>query len=405
MKKKMLAAVLSAAMVGSLALTGCGSSSDSGSASSASSAAEASSTAEASSEAASASSDSAAEASGDFAEYAIATNDFGAGEYSLDLNNWIIQYLIEEEIGGTVDITDNQFTVDKIITQLQSQLSTGPDGVLMIGIADSVYPAVMKNCDEAGVPYGLFATVPTDADIETLQSDELFAGYAGFDPTEEGSLMAEKALEAGCTKAVICAGAEGDYNHDHRVIGFTETFEAGGGEVLGVAHCTDPSEGVTKASDLVSANMDADCAYGCGAGYITAFESVASNLGLDYKIYGSDITTDIIGDIVDGKVEAITGGANTSAAIGTILLVNYLDGNPIKDEDGKAPIITDLKLFTVTADNAEDFAAYWPDNATKTLGLDDIKNCLYRYNPDVTLDDIIELCQNYPEIVYEKIAQ
>ena len=37
-----------------------------------------------------------------------------------------------------------------------------------------------------------------------------------------------------------------DYAHDRRIIGFTEAFEAGGGEVLFVSHSADPSEGVRR---------------------------------------------------------------------------------------------------------------------------------------------------------------
>lgn len=398
MKKKILAAVLAATMVASLVLTGCGGSKDGASSSAGN---EANTGAENSSEAESGT--EAENGTEEFGNYSLVTNDFGAGEYSLDINSWIIQDVCEN-LGMSVDIADNEFTVDKIVTQLQNQLSQQPDGVVMIGIAETVYASVSKLCKEANTPYVFFATTPTEADRTTFEEDPLYVGTVVFDPEAEGALLAEKALEAGCKKAVICAGSEGDYNHDHRVIGFTAAFEAGGGEVLGVARCTDPSEGVTKASDLLSANMEADCAYGCGAGYITAFESVASNLGLDYNIYGSDVTADNVKDVAEGKVQAITGGANITAAFATILMINYLDGHPILDENGKAPFNSeDLSLFLVTEENAEAFVEYWPENAVKTLSLDDMKNVLYRYNPDVTYADFCELMQNYADIVYGKL--
>ncbi|WP_289444289.1 hypothetical protein, partial [Klebsiella pneumoniae] len=71
-----------------------------------------------------------------------------------------------------------------------------------------------------------------------------------------------------CKTAVISAGASGDYAHDRRIIGFTEAFEAGGGEVLFVSHSADPSEGVQKTNDLLTAYPDVDCVYACGNDYV-----------------------------------------------------------------------------------------------------------------------------------------
>ncbi len=398
MKKKLLAGILSAAMIASLMLAGCGSSTSDADSTSA-----ADETGTASEETADASTESDA-TSEEYASYTIACNDFGAGEYSLDINAWQIQSLCET-LGFSVDITDNEFSVDNIIPNLQSQLAQNTDGVVMIGIAETTYASISNTCSDANTPYTFFGTPVLDEDLETIEEDPYYAGTIVFDPELEGAMLAEEALAAGCTTAVICAGSEGDYNHDHRVIGFTEAFEAGGGEVVGVARCADPSEGVTKASDLLSAHMDADCAYGAGAGYITAFETVADNLGLDYKIYGSDVTADLIGDVAEGNVEAISGGANVTAEIAAILLINYLDGCQILDDDGKAPYNDeDLSLFLITAENAEAFDAWWTDYATSTIPMEYVENCLYRYNPDVTYDDIVELLQNYADIVYEQLG-
>lgn len=403
MKKRFLAVVMTASMVASLALTGCGGNSSSTSSKSASS--QTSNTSEASetsktSEASSATADS----SGEFGTYKLVNNDFGAGEYSLDINSWMIQDFCEK-LGWTVDVADNKFSVDNVVTNLQSQLAQNPDGAVMFGNVETVYPSIAKACQDANTPYSFFATPVKDEDLAAIEADPLYAGTVVFDPEEEGALLAEMALEAGCKKAVICAGAVGDHNHDHRVTGFTEAFEAGGGEVLGVARCADPSEGATKVNDLVSANMDADCVFGAGAGYVTAFVTAASNMGLDYKIYGCDVTTDSIGYVVDGKVEVISGVANVTAEFAAILMANYLDGHPLLDEDGIAPYSSDdLSFVHITSENAEAFAKWWPDHATCTIPWEDVQNVLYRYNPDVTYDDFCELLQNYADIVYEQIG-
>ena len=102
----------------------------------------------------------------------------------------------------------------------------------MIGIAETVFPAISQACQEANVPYAFFATPPVDADVETMEEDPLYAGTVLFDPEAEAAYLAEKAYEAGGRKAVILAGAQGDYNHDHRITGFTKKFEELGGKFL-----------------------------------------------------------------------------------------------------------------------------------------------------------------------------
>ena len=217
MKKRLLGMVLAVAMASSLALTGCGSGGDSG---------QSNDTQGIGGSSEQENTSSSSGQSGDLSNlgYTFATNDFGQGEYALDINAWVIDS-VAQHVGSTVDVVDNQFTVDNIVTQLRSQLSKGPDGVCMIGIAETVFPAISQACQEANVPYSFFATPPVDADVETMKEDPLYAGTVLFDPEAEAAYLAEKAYEAGGRKAVILAGAQGDYNHDHRITGFTKKFE------------------------------------------------------------------------------------------------------------------------------------------------------------------------------------
>ena len=179
MKKRILGIALATAMVASLA--GCGGS-DSASSAASSAASAASSTAtsaasevkEEATEAASEATEAATEAAADLTNLGLtfATNDFGQGEYSLDINSWIVES-VAKHVGSSVDVVDNQFTVDNIITMLRSQLSKSPDGVTMIGIAETVFPAIQQACDEANVPYSFFATPPLEEDVAAMEDDPL----------------------------------------------------------------------------------------------------------------------------------------------------------------------------------------------------------------------------------------
>ena len=392
MKKRLLGMVLAVAMASSLALTGCGSGGDSG---------QSNDTQGTGGSSEQENTSSSGGQSGDLSNlgYTFATNDFGQGEYSLDINAWIIDS-VAQHVGSTVDVVDNQFTVDNIVTQLRSQLSKGPDGVCMIGIAETVFPAISQACQEANVPYAFFATPPVDADVETMEEDPLYAGTVLFDPEAEAAYLAEKAYEAGGRKAVILAGAQGDYNHDHRITGFTKKFEELVVKVLDVARCDNPGQGDEKGSNLLSANKDADVAIGAGAGYITSLEGVREKMGLDYKIYGCDTTPNLIQDVIDGKVEIISAGANTGAGFAEILLINKLLGHPILDADGKAPYTKDLTLFYCDSSNCEKFQKFWDECQKSPLTQEEVMNLI---GEDVTYDDFITALKNYADDSYAKI--
>lgn len=69
--------------------------------------------------------------------YTIATNNFGAGVYPLDTNAAYEQNAADA-LGVTLNVTNNEFTADKSITQLQNQLASAPDGVAFLGISETL---------------------------------------------------------------------------------------------------------------------------------------------------------------------------------------------------------------------------------------------------------------------------
>lgn len=272
--------------------------------------------------------------------YTIATNNFGVGAYPLDMMV-ANEQSAADATGMTLTVPNNEFTADKVITQLQNQLAASPDGVAFLGISETLFPVAAQYCKNAKTPYVFYACSPTDEDMEKIEQDEYYVGMVIYSPKNEGSRLAELALADGCKTAVISAGASGDYAHDRRIIGFTEAFEAGGGEVLFVSHSADPSEGVQKTNDLLTAYPDVDCVYACGNDYVAPAADVVKSRGLEgCKIYGADISPNICQLIMDGEVEACSGGVFASCGVAITLLVNYLDGNVIKDSEGKAPTLT-----------------------------------------------------------------
>lgn len=328
--------------------------------------------------------------------YTIGYNNFGQGAYPLDLNEANTKYAVES-MGSTVTVVNNQFTVDKLITDAQNQISQGVDGMVFWSAADTLFQPFSELCSNSKTPFALGDKYPaTDATIAMLRENPYFVGAISTNDSAAGAVMAQTALADGHKTAIIVAAAVGDINHDLRVAGFTEAFTSGGGQVLGVVHCADPSEAVQKANDLLTAHPDVECAYGSGGDYTLGLMSALEGVGRDGEIpiYGTDVDPDTITGIRKGTVAAANGAAGCyCGGIAAALLINYLDGHPILDENGQAPASNAIEFIMVSVDNVDEYEENWITNQIFTP--EEYQALLYRYNPDVTWKDYEDLIANY----------
>ena len=342
--------------------------------------------------------------SGEENTYNIITNIWGSGSFPLDAIVATEQY-VADHYDANLDIANNDFTADKVISQLQNQLANDPDGSIYFGIASTLFPSVVKEFQNKGIPYVFTTNIPADFVLETCYEDELFCGAVYADPYNIGATMAEQALADGNQTAIIIAAAIGDFSHDKRIEGFTDTFEAEGGQVLQVQHCADPSEAVTKSNDLITAQPDAECIYATGGDFLSACVScLESRKDIQMMVYGTDIDPSVIEYVENGTVTAINGGQWVDGGLSETLLINYLDGHQIVDSDGKAPVFHNLSVFVVTGQNAAKFKEML-NNDINMLKTDTYDKLLYRTNPDVTIDTYNEVLEGYAQAVYEMLEQ
>ncbi len=395
MKNKVLAIFVAAAMTGGV-LSGCGGN-ESAQSSSGSNTETTSANSESSASSTSAASSDEESASGEMESYNLIANTFGAGAYPLDeIQYW--QNYATELYGCSIDIANNEFVADKVVSQLESQLASNPDGaVYCLQFATTFNPCI-NYFDDAGIPYVWNSNFPSDE--ETTQrclEDELFAGGVNSNAYDQGCQMAEMALADGNKTAVITGAAIGDFNHDNRMAGFTEVFEAGGGKVLQVAHSTDPSEVVQKTNDLLSANPDVDCIYGSGGDYLSGIVTCLdgrTDVNPDMMIYGTDIDPTLIPLVKDGTISGMNGSQGVQGSLAIALLINAIDGHRIVDENGQPIMFDNLESALITPDNADAYIAGYDANVS-WVGDENYKNLLYRYNPDVTVDDFNNFFENY----------
>ena len=237
----------------------------------------------------------------------------------------------------------------------------------------------------------------------SISESPYYTGCVVSPAYQQGVSIAELALADGNKSSIISAAAIGDYTHDQRIAGFTATFEAGGGEVVYVAHSADPSEGVQKANDFMTAYPDADMIYCAGGDYVAAtISAMATQSGADYKLYGTDMSPETAQSIIDGDVVALNGGQWVCGSIVTALLINRLDGHPILDADGKAPYFDNLPSILITQENAKGFIELMTTGGG-LLKAEDFEQLLYRTNPDVDYQTFYDFIDNIDQLAAERM--
>lgn len=335
------------------------------------------------------------------ASYSIVTNTFGVGVFPLDDVVARNRHLVEDILGMDFSVANNEFTTDKALEQLQTQLSTNPDGALLFLMSDVSFDPCIKACMDAEIVFGFNTNFPTNEEaLNRCLEYENFAGGISSDPYKQGAQMAEYAYKDGCRKAVLTLGALGDYNQDQRCKGFTDKFTELGGAVLQEAHSADPSEAVQKTNDLLTSQPDADCIYGGAGDYVIASANIKESRQLSINVYGTDIDPTSVEQISSGLVTAANGGVNHSGSLAMTLVINCLDGHKIVDENGKAVMLSNMEPIVVTAENAQQFVKLYAEGSN-FISDEEYKSLLYRYNPDVDMNTYVEFLEGYADRVYQ----
>jgi len=327
------------------------------------------------------------------ASYTIGVTTWGSGVPILDMFGNENEYVLGLIGVGTNRVSDD-FTADKQVTNIQNLISAGVNGVVNQGSGVTTIPQMAALCKDAGIPIVFNVSCGLEEDLVELQnSNEFYVGAVDADMVLDGMIIAEKAYADGCRTAVMIGGNVGDIDIDKRMNGFTEKFEELGGKVLANARCTDNSECPTKAEDMLSANMDVDCIYATVGDYVAGSMSAIENLGLDTKVYLSCTDEDSAKMILEGKIAAGNDGIGLACSIAPALLINYLDGHQILNDEGKAPRLQTTP-FTITAENAQAYLDIFYGDGSHPFTQEMFESLLWRCNENVTYQDYVDLVAN-----------
>ncbi|WP_278277481.1 sugar ABC transporter substrate-binding protein [Sporobacter termitidis] len=340
---------------------------------------------------------------------ASASSDGGASAgtkaYHIGVNVWgtapvLAAYGDEEEyaikaIGMTDDRASDDNNADKELQNIQNFISAGVDGLCIQGAGATTVPQMGTEAKNAKVPFVLSIFTGTeDVRAELVKSNEYYMGAVASDLQADGRILAEKALADGCKTACIIGGNIGDLNMDNRSKGFTDGFKAGGGTILAEERCTDNSGALAKASSMLSANKEVNCIYIMVGDYVEGTLTALDTLGIEgVKCYLSAVNGGSAKYIADGQIVAGSGGTTLSCTVAPTLLMNALDGHPIKDTNGQAPFFQ-IPTSLVTKDNVDAYVKVFCAEGAHPVSADVLKSLCYRYNPQVTYQTYVDTIKN-----------
>ncbi|MBE6016636.1 MAG: sugar ABC transporter substrate-binding protein [Lachnospiraceae bacterium] len=322
--------------------------------------------------------------------YLIGYNTWGSGIAVFEQMMIEIPYSIESLDGEATGASDD-FTADTELRNIQNFVSAGVDGILMQAAASTTIAEAIKACEEAKIPlaFGIFPGAPDDRAI--AQASEYYAGCGYADLVTDGYNAGKEAVEAGFKNCVIIGGNLGDPNNDDRVAGFTKAFEEEGGcKILDAARCTSPAEALEKANALLSAHRDAELIYCITSDYAPGAITAQESLGLDIPIYACSLSTEVLDYVRSGQITRTTYGNDLGQGFGVALLVNFLDGHQILDENGKAPDIA-MTPFRVDADNLDIVIDLFFTEGHHPFSAKMLQELSWRYNPDVSYQTFMDM--------------
>ena len=294
----------------------------------------------------------------------IGYNIFGSGPYALGMlaNNTesVIKAYGQESMA-----LDDEFSVEKIIQDVENMISSGCDGLVIWLPAESLYPTVAKMCADAQIPFVLNDKVPSNQEIiDTLQYNEYFAGCSAPNDNALGKGCAQYAIDQGWTSCIITSSAAGDSSDAPRIEGFREIFEAAGGEVKEELHADNLDESVGQVQDALTATGEVDFIYGTSSDYGLNACTALDGKDADTKVISAGLETEALDALCneESPLVYLAGDSWVSGIYSTILLENAIAGTPVQDADGNAPWIDDVAPFQILPEEYELYTTCFIDN-------------------------------------------
>jgi ABC-type sugar transport system substrate-binding protein len=332
--------------------------------------------------------------------FVVGINYFGNAGILITLANnskYVIEYF-----DGSAIMVDNNFTVDKIVTDIENLIATGVDGLVVWTPTPTLYPIISQMCLKAKVPFVLSDKVPEQQALrDQLRQNPYFVGGVAPKNEEYGIEVANYALSQGWKTCIVNTSMPGDPTDQPRFDAFKKAYEAGGGKIIDIVRSTGISGGVAEMENSLVAHPNPDFIYGVGSGYGVGAVQALEKFNYNTKVVTSGLEEQVLDYLAEGKIAMANGDYWVSGVYSAIMLQNYLDGVPLKDENGQAPIYDQVGFFNVESQQVDLFKkcfVYQPIYSKSEILQMSGKN-----NKDFDFEAFVKVIENYT--LEDRVAQ
>ena len=282
---------------------------------------------------------------------------------------------VAAELGIELKIVDVQNREDKQISDLESLITSGVDGLVVVPQTAEVGPKLLKMAEDAGIPI-----VIPDRWPGVEPGDPAYTQYVAFigpNDVKAGYDICSALVDAGADKLVAVSGFHGASVHEGRSEGMRQCVEEKGIELLAeewVGETRDKGMAVTE--NYLSRfpgpgfngvwHLNDDTAMGT----IQALEEEGV---LDkVKVGGMDLNPDAVKALKEGKYAYSTGGHWLQGGFGLLMLYDWINGVEPTER------VVRLDLMGVTPETVDKFEEMYITNPPQY----DIKSMSRFHNPD-----------------------
>jgi ribose transport system substrate-binding protein len=281
--------------------------------------------------------------------------------------------------------------LENAVANIDNMISTGVDGIVFFGAADTLFPVAAMKCDAAGIPLVFYDHMPSDEILEMITGVGMYKGIAATVDSNTGSNMGEYAAKQGLKRAVVVTGDITDTTHAARTKGFEDAFTAGGGEIATVSYgIIDLSSVMTRANDVLIAHPDIDCIYATNGDIgSVVIEALSKHPNISAKVLVTDLDPPVLTGLESGGVDAANGAHWINTDFAVAMLVNALRGNELREADGTPPRLV-VPVTTLPSEYVELYEKHWIQE--HPFSDDEIRAMV---SPDMTLDKLRALIADY----------
>lgn len=323
--------------------------------------------------------------------------EYKVGVILYDLSNQWAKNIMNaiETVGKDLNITF-EYAVggtdpEETIAAIQNFGSAGYDGIL------TLHPgSIMATCIEICEEYGMYIVSSNDpangsSDYAEFSANQYFAGEVWENDYTTAYEIVSDMIEKGASTFALHGFPAGlAVQMDTRLEGARAAIADGNAEIVTEGLSFNKAE---AAENIISQFPDVDAIFSSVETVSTVYQPVVNAGRSDILLNCYDPADDIIDAMDDGTVDYAVEGTSADSAIALVLLYNAMSGNKMTNSDGTAASIEMSYIIMTSADEYKQFSEYCITGAPYSAP--ELANYITAINENASLADLTTFAQAF----------